>query len=403
MSLKDDLSKAKALLDDDTKEDKDDPNPEKAIKILTELQNSVHQAALFSNNESLSDLQTSSLPLLAVEYHLAKAFLKLDMRNSSTPSLYRQRNVLKGTELFYLFLNKCDLYEKILNDQVKLQYQALLIVHESQNSHQQSNEDDTDSSQNNLYHCALPPQSRDEKIQNFKANKAIETQIKHLNAKVEQRSRLSLSPNDCIDGHDHESLFRKLATDELNMYALDAISEIYSGNFELQMLNMAVKIEKDRSRMNSYRHGHGQDHGHGHFNRNDNTNNLQSQKLPQSTKPTQLTHVTKDPLTGQLLFQKEEIKSTIFRPSWNQPTMSLDEYAEKEMQEAKLRAERQAGSEAHNKTKPRKYEYLQRDGLEDDAKLVDASAKIDREWDDWKDENPKGSGNKMGDVGDRNF
>jgi hypothetical protein len=41
--------------------------------------------------------------------------------------------------------------------------------------------------------------------------------------------------------------------------------------------------------------------------------------------------------------------------------------------------------------------------MEDDANLVDASAKLDRDWDDWKAENPKGSGNKMGDVGDRNF
>ena len=37
------------------------------------------------------------------------------------------------------------------------------------------------------------------------------------------------------------------------------------------------------------------------------------------------------------------------------------------------------------------------------ATLVDASAKLDREWDEWKEANPKGSGNKMGDRGDRNF
>ena len=41
--------------------------------------------------------------------------------------------------------------------------------------------------------------------------------------------------------------------------------------------------------------------------------------------------------------------------------------------------------------------------MEDRADLVDASAALDRKWDDWKDENPRGSGNKRGDVGDRNF
>jgi immunoglobulin-binding protein 1 len=49
------------------------------------------------------------------------------------------------------------------------------------------------------------------------------------------------------------------------------------------------------------------------------------------------------------------------------------------------------------------YEQLVKDGMEDDEKLVEASAKLDREWDDWKEENPRGSGNKMSERGDRNF
>ena len=31
-------------------------------------------------------------------------------------------------------------------------------------------------------------------------------------------------------------------------------------------------------------------------------------------------------------------------------------------------------------------------GLEDDEEKVDAATRRDREWDDWKDENPKGIG-----------
>jgi hypothetical protein len=37
-------------------------------------------------------------------------------------------------------------------------------------------------------------------------------------------------------------------------------------------------------------------------------------------------------------------------------------------------------------------EQLRKDGQEDDADLVDASAALDRQWDDFKDENPRGSG-----------
>jgi immunoglobulin-binding protein 1 len=41
--------------------------------------------------------------------------------------------------------------------------------------------------------------------------------------------------------------------------------------------------------------------------------------------------------------------------------------------------------------------------MEDDIHLVDASAVLDRKWDDLIDEKPRGSGNKMGDRCDCNF
>lgn len=83
--------------------------------------------------------------------------------------------------------------------------------------------------------------------------------------------------------------------------------------------------------------------------------------------------------------------------------MSLEELAEKEVAAAMERDEKQKLAEASQKDAPRKYEDLVRDGMEDNADLVDASADLDRRWDDFKDENPRGSGNKRGDVGDRNF
>ncbi|KAI2495450.1 Immunoglobulin-binding protein [Fragilaria crotonensis] len=117
----------------------------------------------------------------------------------------------------------------------------------------------------------------------------------------------------------------------------------------------------------------------------------------------QLTHITKDTMTGQLNIRKEEIRSQVFRPGWNQPTMSLEELGEREVREAMAREERQKVAEAQQKNDPRRYDQLVKDEMEDNAELVDASAALDRAWDDWRAENPKGSGNKMGDRGDRNF
>jgi hypothetical protein len=67
------------------------------------------------------------------------------------------------------------------------------------------------------------------------------------------------------------------------------------------------------------------------------------------------------------------------------------------------REARTKASEAAAGDKPQRYEFLLKHGKEDDADLVDKAAKLDQDWDDWKDANPKGTGNKMADVGDRNF
>lgn len=44
----------------------------------------------------------------------------------------------------------------------------------------------------------------------------------------------------------------------------------------------------------------------------------------------------------------------------------------------------------------RRYKELLRDGEEDDDELLDEATMADRAWDDWKDNNPRGWGNKMG-------
>jgi immunoglobulin-binding protein 1 len=54
------------------------------------------------------------------------------------------------------------------------------------------------------------------------------------------------------------------------------------------------------------------------------------------------------------------------------------------------RAERQKNAPVG----PRRIKQLEDDGDEDDAELVDKAAYLDRDWDNFKDENPKGSGNK---------
>eukprot|EP00979_Chaetoceros_neogracilis_P014398 scaffold4595_cov267-Chaetoceros_neogracile.AAC.20 len=386
MSLSAQLSKAQSLMNKD--QDQNDPaktNPlVRALVILEKLQEHIQQAAIFSTNEALSDIQSTSLPLLAVEYHMAKVYLQL--RTSSSTS--RNTNVKKAIDLFHIFLHRCDTFEGILSDDTHKQYAAIPDV----------NIDTEEEAPSKL----LPSPSRDDKIARFRQSRELRSKIAQMNAQLAQRKRLDLQEHEEIEGHDEDSLHRTMYLHQLNEFSLDSIDELYSSNMELQMLQMAVKTESDRDHMDRHR----QRGGHANAGRGQTPTESRGFVRPPPPDPNQrmkMTQVLQDPMTGELIFKKQELQSQVFRPSWNQPTMSLEELGEREVNEAMEREARQKVSEDKAKDAPRRYEYLVRDGMEDNADLVDASAKIDREWDSWKDENPKGSGNKMGDRGDRNF
>ncbi len=102
--------------------------------------------------------------------------------------------------------------------------------------------------------------------------------------------------------------------------------------------------------------------------------------------PFVVTHVGKD-----LRVTRETIKADMFKPSWRQPTMTLEQLADIEMREARDKEERERAFRAAN-PEILTAKQLHEQGLEDDLDQADRAAKKDREWDDWKDDNPKGQG-----------
>ena len=81
-----------------------------------------------------------------------------------------------------------------------------------------------------------------------------------------------------------------------------------------------------------------------------------------SRKPMQLIRIGTD-----LKMTKETIKAGVFRPWWNLPTRSMEDYAEEE-----LRHMRESEAAREQEEKPdRRYKQLEEEGLEDDEELVD--------------------------------
>jgi len=84
---------------------------------------------------------------------------------------------------------------------------------------------------------------------------------------------------------------------------------------------------------------------------------------------------------------KEELQSKVFQPGFGQPTMTLEEFGDKEYERMMAAEKQQKQAEMNRK--------LEEDEGSDKDEASDKKTLKDRSWDDWKDEHEKGAGNKM--------
>jgi hypothetical protein len=361
--------------------------PEKSISLLEDIQKYVHSLSLFSTNETLEDVSTKSIPFLALEHFMATALANLPAVPGAM--IKRRRNIVHSLALWGQFLQRLETLEMLSKEETKEYHDLLEEQQQYMNEEEPDNDDDNNT---NKKHSFAP--SRDAKIARFKAKQQRQKEIERLKALGERRKRCAVGSEDEMDGHDEDSLTRSVALAELDIYKVDALENWSQSLRELPMIEMMIRMEAERQNMAKHA-GSG-----GPTNRDGGVNDP---RRPSPGKGLQVTHITKDASTGQLQFKRDEIRSKVFRPGWSQPTMSLEELGEREYQQAIEREERQKQAEANRINEPKRYEELVRDGMEDHPDLVDASAKLDREWDDWKNDNPRGSGNKMANRGDKNF
>lgn len=377
-------------------------SPQDAIGQLEQIQKDVATLALFSSNETIDDISTKSLPLTALDFYLAMAHLGVSAKKSTQ----RKSHVTQGMNLLNTFLQRMEQLELLSKEHLRDYHELLDISSISTEQHQQ------DVTDNHVDVACLPrmitagqEQQRDKKIARFRAKQQAQNEVDRLRSLQQRRGRLlaTCDEEEQLDGYDQESLERQVALTTLSVLVAEALDEWYQALRELPMIEMAITMERQQQQQQQERH---RPHGGGAIlipKEHDTRQPPPRNTMSGSNKPLQLTHITQDTVTGQLQIRKEEIRSQVFRPGWNQPTMTLQEFGELEMKAAMEREARQTISEAEQRNAPRRYEFLVRDGLEDNADLVDASAQLDRDWDKFKDENPRKSGNKMGDRGDRNF
>ena len=187
---------------------------------------------------------------------------------------------------------------------------------------------------------------RQEKIARLKRQKQLEEELKLVNQKMRE---LQLKPNEKAED-ELEEFFRESLLLQIGMHVGRTIEELYLLEQEMEMLKFEVEMKKMGIDFKS-----------------------QQKEVP------------KTPAKVFTIPSRKKIASDVFKPSFLRHTVSIEQAGEIDYQEMLSRQKREEAS---------KKEKEEKEGDEDDIFYND-TVKVykDREWDDWKDDHPTGSGN----------
>lgn len=316
-----------------------------AIKSYEKCRRQVSELSIFSPNESVDDIATSSLPYLLINFHLAELLQKTP---SYSPS-ERTDTIRKTRSCHEAFLGLLDRYELLQGEHAKL--------------FERYNDDPGHFTTIAGGDAAA---KRNAKIANFKAEKALKDKLAVL-----KRNPGYLEQGD-------EELVREVHLTHVQFCTHTAFQDLESLNRELEVVSQAPAAPPSHPSVpDDSRHRAGEQPD-GYSERLDGPLGSQMGRggplLAKSGKPLQ-------PFT--IVGGRQDLKKGVFRPGHNLPTMSIDEYLDEERRRGNII---EGGGEASfNRPEPN----------EDDMDKADEETYKAREWDEFTESNPKGSGNTL--------
>ncbi|KAJ1995822.1 Type 2A phosphatase-associated protein 42 [Coemansia spiralis] len=342
------------------------------VVLLRSCLNQIQQLSLFSSNETPDDYSTSELKLILVNVYLGEALQKLHAPGSRVAVLEEALSQYRS------FLTNCymiGMFKPSNDSEKKLVSQPTAIANQSSEIKTRANSSNP----------VAAGQSRMDKIARFKQMRTMQQSIADLEAKFSAAADKNNSDED-MDEVERDHAIKLI---ELKIYQVVDDMGIISDE-----MIMAKRMEETRqnvggsdSRMQAYAGA-------------STSTEIQADdwKLDSSS------YRQIDPRTGQpirpifngkgqpmqpfvLTNDRQRIKDGVFRPSWALPTMTVDEY----LQQEKERGNIISGGGKEPDEKP--------EINDNDHEALDAETMKQRDWDDFKDDNPKGWGNRGGNRG----
>lgn len=310
---------------------------EATLALYIRARDQIAAVSLFSPNEGIEDVVTSSLPFMLLDFHVAELIQRTPFTDMQTRGITLKR----ARAAYESFLSLVDGYSLLKSADAKLweRYrdnpeQFALVA---------SNDAAT---------------KRDAKIANFKAEKQLREKLETL-----RRNPKYLENGD-------EDIVREVHLASIEFAVHNTFGAIDSMNRELPMIAAAPAPlpSKDSSSQSQ-------------ADKEDTTWRL-DQPLNRLGQGGPLLSKQGKPLQPfTLVGNRSDLRKGVFRPGHNLPTMSIDEYLEEE---------KRRGNFLEGGTDPQKPEVD-----EDDMDAVDRETYKAREWDEYTDNNPKGSGNTL--------
>ena len=321
---------------------------EKGIVLLGKAEEGIRRLELFSKNEHAVDVHTEDLEFILCEMLLGKLYLK---RPGGMDKEKRLKNLQQALVCFDRFIEKCDRLQLV--DPVEKQGIEVVVNNAPQDA----------------------TSRRQMKIDRFNRTRECKKQLEKIEQDLNQQRK-----QQTVD----EELLRERLLLVISNSIREVLEDYALSADEKNMLEQIVRMER-LSPTESKPPQPPQQKGECLYDVSVGMNSMNG-FCDVENKGITVTKIDK-----QFNVTRETLKAGVFKPGWRQPTVSIEEYAKIEVERARERAEREAEA-AKEEPEHLKYEQLVERGLEDDEKLLDKATMNDRNWDNWKDDNPKGSG-----------
>ncbi|KAG0261265.1 hypothetical protein BG011_001153 [Mortierella polycephala] len=302
----------------------------------------VRQLSLFSENEFMEDISTKDLRFLLTEYYLGELFLKKVSQD-------RLADLSASKEHFDHFLLQCETHDILTAADKK--YLEQLITNAPKDA----------------------ATRRGEKIARFKREKEMRNQIEEFHKILGTTS----------SGYEGE-LSSELEDQYRDFVLLHLQYAIFQTTEQLVGIQQEIPMLKQ---MQERRAAEGSNDSRASTRNQDDSRDgrVDDSRIWNATGP--LMDPQGRPLRPFVITNKKaEMMKGVFRPGHSLPTMSIEQYLDQEIERGNFLS---GGTE-----EPKKKE-----ADDNDEEAVNAETIKARDWDDFKDDNPKGWGNKGGRIG----